>query len=103
MMTRAPEIMAFAGDGERDLIKMPLVSRVGPAAPQLIGIGLSELPTPIPHGFVGQDDPTLGHELFDVPVAQTETEVEPHTVTDDLGREPMTLVGVITREHHIPP
>ena len=47
-----------------------------------------------PKSSLGQDDPTLGHELFDVTVAQTETEIAPYTVTDDLGREPMPLIGI---------
>jgi hypothetical protein len=58
------------------------------------GIGLPELPAPISHGFIGQHDPTFGHQFFDVPVAQAKTEVQPDTVTDNLPRETMTLIGV---------
>src|SRR5215471_11008350 len=47
---------------------------------ELMGIGLPERPTPIPHGFVGQDDPTFGHEFFDIPVAQANTKIQPHAV-----------------------
>ena len=38
-------------------------------------------------------DPTLGHQLFYVPQAQCESEIQPDRMTDDLWREPVTLVG----------
>ena len=89
-----PQIVALAMDGQKDLIQVPLVSRSGTPTAQLIGIGLPELSAPIAHRFIGQDDATCGHQLFDIPVAQAKAKVQPHTVADDLGREPMALIQI---------
>jgi site-specific DNA recombinase len=55
--------------------QMPFVARPRPFAPQRIRIGLAKLPAPVAHRFVGQADAALGHQLFDVAVAQAKTEV----------------------------
>ncbi len=89
----SPEIVAYAMHGEKHLIQMPRVSRSGTSVAQLMGIGLPELPAPRAHGFIGQDDPTRGHQCFNVPVAQAKTEVQPEAVTDDLRRKPKTFIG----------
>ena len=75
LVDRPPQIMAGAIDGEEDFIQMPLVARPRPSAPQRIRIGLPKLPAPIPHGFVGQADAALGHQFFDVVVAQAKAEI----------------------------
>jgi hypothetical protein len=90
----APQVVALAMDGEKDLIQVPCVARSGTPAAQLVGIGLPKLSTPIPHRFIGQDDAAFGHELFDVPVAEAKAKVEPDTMADNLCREPMTLVWI---------
>ena len=41
--------------------------------------------SPIPHGFIGQDYPALGHLVFDIAVAPAEAVTEPRTMTDDAG------------------
>jgi hypothetical protein len=89
-----PQVMAFALDDQKDLIPVPLVPRSGAPTPQLIGIGLPERPAPIAHSFVRQQDATCRHRRFAIPIAQANPEVEPDAVTDDLRREPMTLVAV---------
>jgi hypothetical protein len=73
---------------------VPLVARSRAPTAQLIGIGLPELPAPIPHRLIRQEEATFRHELFDLPVAQAEAEIQPDTVADDLDREPMALVGI---------
>jgi site-specific DNA recombinase len=74
--------------------QVPLITGSGAPPAALIGIGLPEFPAPIPHGFVRQQNAALGHQLFDVPVAEAKAKVEPHTMADDLRREPMALVGI---------
>jgi hypothetical protein len=54
----------------------------------------SELPTPLPDGFVGDDDPPLQQEFFDVAEAQTEPVIQPDGVTDDLRWESESVVAV---------
>jgi hypothetical protein len=94
LIDRPPHIMAFLVDREKHLAQMPLVAWSRTMAAQLIGIGLPNFPTPIPHRLVRQDDAALGHEPFDIPIAKAQTEVEPHTVADELGWEAMMLVGI---------
>jgi site-specific DNA recombinase len=74
--------------------QVPLITGSGAPPTELIGIGLPEFPAPIPHCFIGQEHTALGHQLFDVPVAEAKAKVEPDTMTDDLCREPMTLVWI---------
>jgi hypothetical protein len=89
-----PAIVAFAMDREEHFIQMLRVARSGLSMAQLMGIRWPERPAPVPHGFVGQDDTTFGHERFDIPIAQAKAEVQPDTVADDLDREPMTRIRI---------
>jgi hypothetical protein len=56
-----------------------------------IRIRLPELSTPVPHGFLCQQDTAYSHQLFDIPIAQAEAKAEPDAATDDLRREPMAF------------
>jgi hypothetical protein len=51
-----PEIVPLPIDGEEHLIQVPFVTWSRPSAPELIGIGLPKLPTPLPDRFIGHDD-----------------------------------------------
>jgi hypothetical protein len=79
------------------LRKNRFVARSRMPAAQLIGIGLPEFPTPIPHGLVSERDATFGPQLFDLPRAEAAAAVEPDTVANDLGWEAMTCVGTGSR------
>jgi hypothetical protein len=92
LVHRSPELVAYFVDGEHHLVSMPLIARSGTSTPSLVGVWLSECPTPGPHSFVREKNATGGHEGLDISVAQTKAEVEPDAVTDDLGREAVTLV-----------
>jgi len=76
--------MTFAVDSQKYLSHVPLVTRPGPTASELIGICLSEFPALLPDRLVGDDDSTGEEELFHIAVAQAETGVEPDAVADDL-------------------
>ena len=86
--------MAFLVDREKHLVQVPLVARPGPSMPELIGIGLPELQAPLPDGFIGHDHPTGEQEFFDIAVAETEAEVQPDAIADDLSREAVVFVWV---------
>jgi hypothetical protein len=79
-------------DGEKHLIQMPLVAGSGTLARELIRIRLAERAAPLPDGFVGHDQPTGEQEFFDIAVAETETEVQPDAMANDLGREAVVFV-----------
>jgi hypothetical protein len=92
-MTPHGETMRFY-QLRKDYFQRPRVASLRTPASELVGIGLPELPAPVAYRLIRQDDAAFGHQLFDVPVAQAEPKVEPDTVADDLGREPMALVGI---------
>jgi hypothetical protein len=58
---------------------------------------LADLAAPRAYGFIGQADATFGHHLFDIPIAEAEAEVEPHTVANDLGWEAMAFVEISSK------
>ncbi len=88
----SPGIGDLAMDGEEDVIQIPLVPGARLTVTQGIGIPLTKLQTSLANCFVGQLDASLGHDLFDVAVAQGEVVVQPNTITDDLRGKGMTFV-----------
>ena len=94
MIDGTPEIMAFSVDGEKDLIQMPLVTRLRASASELIGIRLAKCPTPLTDRLIGDDDPAREQQFFDIARAEAEPEIEPDRVADDLYREAAILIAV---------
>src|SRR3954454_11869281 len=74
---------------------MPLVSRTGQPAPDLVGERLAELEAPLAHGLVAHVDAAGGQHLFHHAQAQRKAEVEPNGVADDLARK--AIAGVDSR------
>ena len=91
LIDRPPQVVTFAMDAQKDLSHVPLITGSGAPPPELMSLGLPEFPAPIPHGFVSQHAPALRHQRFDVPVAQAEADVQPHTMAHNLCRKPMAL------------
>jgi hypothetical protein len=71
LIDRSPQIMMLTLDCQKDLIQMPLIPRLQPAAAQLIGIRLAKLPAPFPNRSIGHDDTAGEQEFFHVAVAET--------------------------------
>ena len=69
------------------------------SAPKGIGIGLPELERPLPDSFIADDHPAIGRDFFHIPVAQCETEVQPHRVANDLGRVAVASIGIYFLVH----
>ena len=49
-----------------------------------------ELQDPSPHRFVGDIQPTLSEQVFDVAIAKRETQIEPNSVPDNRRRKLVT-------------
>jgi hypothetical protein len=79
---------------QKDYFAMPLVARPRASASELIGIGLAEFSAPFPNRLVGDDNATSGQQLFHIPVAEAEPEIQPDRVADDLGGEAVVLIAV---------
>jgi hypothetical protein len=61
---------------------------------QATGINGPELDAPKADGFSGYSDTALGEKIFYISVAEIESVVEPDSITDDVGWESMTLIGI---------
>jgi hypothetical protein len=94
LIHRPPEIVAFAANGEKDLVQRPLVTRLRAPTAELIGLRLSEFSAPLPDRLVGDDDATGEQELFHITVAEAKPEIQPDAVADALDREAVVLIAV---------
>jgi hypothetical protein len=70
-----------------------------PAVAQAIGETRAEFLAPASHGFVGDDHAALSQDHLHIAQAEAEHVVQPDGMADNLGREPMTIVGVGWRLH----
>ena len=82
----------LAMDRKVHFIERPAVSRARRSRPKPLDVDSATLLRPVANGFISNDNPALGHDLFDIPVAETEAKVQPHAVADDLGRESATVI-----------
>ena len=60
---------------------------------EFANVARTELPTPMPNGFVGDDDAWFSQKIFHKAKAQTETVIKPDGMADDLGREAMAAAA----------
>lgn len=98
----APQVMALAMDGQRDLIERPFVPGPSPLALLPIGILLPTLETPLTDGFLGALDAAFAQEFLHVAVAQREAIREPDTRADDRAGDAVVLVAFrVSRRSHV--
>ena len=64
LIHRLPQILSLATDGEEDLIQVPFVATARATTTQFIGRGLTKFEAPLPHRFIGHDDPALGQKFL---------------------------------------
>ncbi|RAK25649.1 hypothetical protein C7374_12138 [Falsochrobactrum ovis] len=93
LINSAPQPVFPAGNGDDHLVEMPHVIPAGLLAMKATCIVWAELLYPAADRFIGDDNATLQQHFFDKTQAQRKSEVEPHCVCDDLGRETMALVA----------
>jgi hypothetical protein len=94
LIDRLPEIVLLAVNREKDFIQMPRVTWLGAPATQLVRVGLTKLSTPLANRFIRHEDAAGKQQIFDIPVAEAEPVVQPHTMADDLDRKAIILVAV---------
>jgi hypothetical protein len=58
LIDRPPQVVEILVDRKKDLIQMPLITWLGPPAPQLIGVSVAKLQAPLADGLIGHDLPT---------------------------------------------
>ena len=80
----SPKTMAFAADGDEQLVHVPDVPEATLSPPQSAGMRWSILAAPGSNGFVGYGDVTLSEKVLDISEAQSEPMVQPDGMADDL-------------------
>ncbi len=88
----SPQVMLPAIDPDEYFIEVPFITGSWSTAAQFVGICLTKLEAPFSDRLISNDDATHSHNLFDITIAESEAEVEPHCVADDLRREAMAAV-----------
>ena len=92
LVHRPPEIAALPADRDEDLIHMLDIAQPAMPTAQVPSKGGTEFATPHSDRLVGDCDTALGEKVFDIPEAEGEPMIEPHSVTDDLGWEAVTSI-----------
>jgi hypothetical protein len=86
-VNRAPQPELPAHNHHGHLSEMPLRRRPWASTVQFSGESRPELQDPPSHRFVGDIQPTLSEEIFNVAIAERETQIKPDGVPDDDGRK----------------
>src|SRR5271169_2876435 len=84
-----PQKHSLAGDPHNYFVEMPSHGRRRPRLAQVLGKQPSEFLRPAADRLIAHIDAALSHEIFDIPKAQGEPEIQPHHLANDIRREPM--------------
>jgi len=88
-----PQILPPALNCDEEFVQIPGVAHPAPASPQGPGILRSERLTPAPNRLVGDRDSPLSQQILGVAETATEPVVQPDGVTDDFGRESISVIA----------
>ena len=96
MVNGTPEIVLNTLEPDEHRVEVPLVpwSWSWLSSSRAIGKALVEFPAPAPHGPIGDGNAPLGQEQFNIPQAETEHVMQPHSVAYDVGGEAIAVVWV---------
>ena len=89
VVDRAPQPELPARNRHGHLIEMPLCRCPRASAAKFLGEQWPELQYPSPQRLVGDIQAALREQIFDVAIAEGETEIEPNGVPDDRRRKLM--------------
>src|ERR1700748_3068102 len=100
LIARAPEPMLLAGDGDDDLIQVPLVAALGRAPTNAVGELAAKFEAPLPDRLIGHRDAASRQHLLNHAQAQREPKIQPDRVADDLSRVSIAGVNWVSRRRH---
>src|SRR5258708_5914634 len=72
---------------------MPFIAHPRKATTDLVGELLAEFASPLSYRFVADDYAARGQQFLHHAQTEWETEIQPHGMADDLGREPVPAVA----------
>jgi len=84
LIDRSPQITTLTSDRQEQFGNIPDVAQSSPLSSQRAGIVGAKLVAPSPNRLIGDDDTSLGEQVFDVAKAESEPMVEPDGVANDL-------------------
>ena len=94
LVNGTPKILLLTVNPDEQFVQIPSVPETTLLfleTPSKVG---SEFPAPLPDGFIGNNNPAFGEEIFDITEAQAETVIDPDGVADDFRWK---TVSVVTR------
>jgi hypothetical protein len=77
-----------------DFIDVESIAVASVISLQSTGVRRPKLDAPEPNRFATGGYASFSQEVFNIPVAEIESVVEPDSVADDIWRESMSLVGI---------
>jgi hypothetical protein len=83
------EIHSHALDRDDHFIQVPRVSWSGPPLAHVAQKSRPELENPLADCLLGDAQPSLGQEPFNISIAEWKLEIEPDRMLDDLGWKPI--------------
>jgi hypothetical protein len=98
VVDRAPQPELPAANNHSHLVEMPPRGWPRASTAKFSGEHRPELQDPSPHRFVGDIQPTLSEQVFDVAIAERETQIEPNSVPNNRRRK--LVAG--KRDRHAP-
>lgn len=88
----APQEHFLTPDRYEHFVQMPVATGPWPAAPNLSGIGGSELQNTAPNALVRNSKATFGEKVLDMTEAQCESAIQPDRVLDDICQKFVAFV-----------
>jgi hypothetical protein len=85
LIDRTPEPVLLAGDGDGDLVQVPLIAAMWSSPADALGDFPAEFQAPLPDRLVCHRDTARRQHLFDHVQTQRESEIQPHRIIDELA------------------
>ena len=84
--------MLPAVDSDKEFVKIPGITEASLSLLKTSGIVGVRISSPLPDGFLRNNDSTFGQKIFHITEAQTEAMIDPYGVADDFWREAVPAV-----------
>jgi len=92
LIDSTPQILPLSPNCYEQFIHVPDVAQATLSVPDHAGILATEFPTPLSNGFVGNCDPALCQQVFNISKAQAESVVKPNSMADDIRWKSMSVI-----------
>jgi hypothetical protein len=94
LVNSPPQVILLAVYFYEDFIDVKCIAVTPVLALKASGINGPELDTPKADRFPGDGDAAFGQEIFNISMTYVESEVEPDSIGNNIGRESVSFVGI---------